>query len=892
MHFNHKKAILKIIIAFAFFYGLQIVPTYAQESNRSSIEQKLSFTLKTFSLKEKKKTQQFIIVGNNTQTLLAALEKEILPIKLLQVNEPSHAIVINTSFETIQDKILPLKEVIFVDAYLTPHSETSILGYDRSFHGINAIDNSISGANGKNRVVGVKEQTMDAADIDLYKRVLPSPLSTPNTTGHATVIASIIGGAGNSFYDGRGIANECLFFPSSFDNLFADDATVLTNNKVMVQNHSYGTVIQPYYGAEAVSYDVLAWNNKNFVPVFSAGNQGTAASPAGVYANLPGFANLTGNFKMAKNVITVGAVNTKGIVAAESSAGPIYDGRIAPQLVALGPNGTSDAAAVVSGTVAVLQQVYADSNNNNTPAASLVKAILYNTADDIYTKGIDHKTGYGLLNSYASVKAIQQKLYDGATLSQGQSWIKNIIVPSGAASLKVTLAWTDSAAAINNNKALLNDLDIEVQELNTGIIYKPWCLNTAANADSLTKAPIRKRDSLNTAEQVSIELPAAGNYQIKVMGTNIVNALVPFNIAYSVDTLNTFQFTSPQHASDIDLQGTQEAYVRWRTFVADTNQTGKLYISYNSGSNWELLNSGQKIYTNNYLWKVKDTASRALLKMETSFGNFYSKEFVIAPLTRLQVDFLCTDSFRLSWNKLIYADAYKIYSFTDSAYLKPLFTVADTFAVLNRVLYPSNVYAIEPLLNNGLPAARSQAIDISAQGVHCFYNTFYYNVENENKIRLILELSAPSYVDSIRFERVTATGQLLKGYENIKVSAPLALYDQLMPDVVEGTSYWRAKLIMKNGAVLYTYIVPIITSGNKYVLFYPNPVKRNNQLQYMINGLAFGGRLQFFDLTGRLLNTSPVPGNINISMWPTGLVIYKLFSADNKVLETGKIAVQ
>jgi hypothetical protein len=183
----------------------------------------------------------------------------------------------------------------------------------------------------------VKEQTMDETDIDLHERVLPSSLAAPGITNHATVISSIIGGAGNSSYSGRGIAYGCRFFPSSFENLFADDSSILNSNKVTVQNHSYGTVIQQFYGAEAVSYDNLAWFDKHYIPVFSAGNQGSSFATEGKYANIPGYANLTGNFKMAKNVITVGAVDKESFLEDESSSGPIYDGRLAPQLVALGP---------------------------------------------------------------------------------------------------------------------------------------------------------------------------------------------------------------------------------------------------------------------------------------------------------------------------------------------------------------------------------------------------------------------------------------------------------------------------------------------------------------------------------------------------------------------------
>jgi hypothetical protein len=153
---------------------------------------------------------------------------------------------------------------------------------------------------------------MDETDLDLHKRVLGSSIASTNVTNHATVISTIIGGAGNSFYDGRGIAYGCKFFSSSFEDLFADDAAILNANNVTVQNHSYGTIIQQFYGAEAVSYDEHAWQDKNFIHVFSAGNDGMSFAADGRYANIPGYANLTGNFKMAKNIITVGAIDNKG----------------------------------------------------------------------------------------------------------------------------------------------------------------------------------------------------------------------------------------------------------------------------------------------------------------------------------------------------------------------------------------------------------------------------------------------------------------------------------------------------------------------------------------------------------------------------------------------------
>lgn len=841
-----------------------------------------------------KKEQTFIIIATDVDDLFDRLKESNNNFKLVTKDYPSNSLVIKSSGSFIREKVLPLKQVVFIDLQATATPEVSIIGYNRSFHGINVLDYSIPGANGKNIVTGVKEQKMQETDIDLVKRILPSTIAATNISSHATVISSIIGGAGNSFYDGRGIAHEAEFFPSTFDNLFADHTAVLNSNKVTVQNHSYGTIIQQFYGAEAVSYDAQTWQNKSLLHVFSAGNRGTVAASDGQYANIPGYANLTGNFKMAKNIITVGAIDNKGIIPAESSAGPIYDGRLAPQLIALGPNGTSDAAAMVTGTIAVMQQVFADNNSQQMPPASLVKAVIFNTAEDVYTAGIDFKTGYGLLNSYEAVKAVQLRKYDGGSVGQGQQWTKNLTIPAGAAQLKITLAWTDSTAQVNNSKALINDLDLELVQLSNGTIYRPWVLNSTARADSLAKLPVRKRDSLNTAEQVSIWLPSADNYMVRVTGTMVNNEPLSFHIAFSIDTLNTFQFTSPFHTSDINRQENANLDIRWKTFVADTNTTGNIYVSYDSGTNWELIKPAHKIYNNYFSWPVKDTASRTIFRMETGFGNFLSNEMVISKVIRPALDFLCADSFGISWNQHIYANAYRIYALIDSPYLKPLFTVTDTFSVLKRSVYSQLVYAVEPVLSNGLPASRSVAFNINLQGTKCFYRTFYYNLLDGNKLDLILELSAPSYVDSIIFEQVTVSGQRLRTIGALKVNLAGFIYHQLADDIPAGTSYWRVKLKLKTGSVLYTEQISVLTTGQRIITFYPNPVSKNESFAWVIRqGTPSGSRLQLFDATGRLLRSfEELPNIINISGLAPGLLIYKLLSSDGRPLDTGKLILQ
>ncbi|QKG51544.1 S8 family serine peptidase [Hymenobacter sp. BRD67] len=134
-----------------------------------------------------------------------------------------------------------------------------------------------------------------------------------------------------------------------------------------VQNHSYGTGIENYYGLEALGYDQQTRQLPTLLHVFSSGNSGTDASADGLYKGLVAVANLTGQFKMSKNSLAVGATDALGQVAALSSRGPAYDGRIKPELVAYGDAGSSDASALGSGAALLVQQAYRDSQGGTLP---------------------------------------------------------------------------------------------------------------------------------------------------------------------------------------------------------------------------------------------------------------------------------------------------------------------------------------------------------------------------------------------------------------------------------------------------------------------------------------------------------------------------------------------
>jgi len=113
----------------------------------------------------------------------------------------------------------------------------------------------------------------------------------------------------------------------------------------------------------------------------------------------------------ADSVISVGAVNRDGTIANFSSRGPTYDGRIKPEVCALGvsaycvrsntediyrtASGTSFSAPLAAGAAAVILSANPEWTNMQAREAIMMTASLSNSPDNIY--------GYGILNTWAAI---------------------------------------------------------------------------------------------------------------------------------------------------------------------------------------------------------------------------------------------------------------------------------------------------------------------------------------------------------------------------------------------------------------------------------------------------------------------------------------------------------
>lgn len=245
--------------------------------------------------------------------------------------------------------------------------------------------------------------------------------------------------------------------------------------------------------------------------------------------------------------------NAAGI-AMFSSRGPTRDGRTKPEIVAPGTNilsvkssllkpednfwggyskdyiysgGTSMATPLAAGAAAQTREVLISRFKISNPSAALVKAAMLHTAVDLYpgqyglgptqelkTQRPDSNQGYGRvdLEKLSLLSDSTTRFVDSAGLAQGETFVANIDVPAGKSLLLVNLVYTDAPGAVAAAAALVNNLDLKVNE-----------------KESASK--------INNHEMVELKFPAAGTYKIEVRGTNIPmgkNGKQPFSLIYTV----------------------------------------------------------------------------------------------------------------------------------------------------------------------------------------------------------------------------------------------------------------------------------------------------------------------------------------------------------------------
>lgn len=799
----------------------------------------------------------------------------------------SRLLKLRCSRALFMEQILSNPELTFADlSESSARGEQVLNDMDLTANEVNLAHRQFPAIAGKGLTGAVREDRYDTADIDFRGRVLNTPLSSTLLSSHATMMATIIGGGGNSYYSGEGVAYRCTLASFNFNSLLPDADTVYRQYAISVQNHSYGSNIENYYGAEATAHDISARNNPSLLHVFSAGNSGDQSATSGQYAGISGMANLTGNYKMAKNILTVGSIDSFGVVSPLSSKGPAFDGRVKPELVAFGQDGSSGAAAIVSGISLLLQQAYQEQHGGQLPPSDLVKAVLLNSAEDVGPPGIDYSSGYGSVNAYRALNVLTAKQYFTGTLQEGETQSYPLTIPANVRTLTITLVWNDAAAMPNAYTALVNDLDLELQQPATGTTWLPWTLNSAALADSLQALPRRARDSLNNAEQISLDHPPAGDYIIHVKGYNIPGGVQPYSLAYRWDSLNTFQWAYPT-ASD-NISPGKPNLLRWQTTFSGA---ATLEYSLDGGSHWKGLEAAADLSRNHYYWNVPDTMAAGLLRATIGGQSFYSDTFALSRPLSLSVGFNCPDSVFLFWNAGKGVASYQLYALGQQTLEPgPVVSSPDSTLLFAKSDQPSMYYAVAPLLPLGKMGAKSYTINYTQQGVACYFQRFTADPQTGSEALLNLALGTLYRVNDITFEK-----QVGSGFQPLAQVAPTdeLTYSAADETLSQGVNTYRVKIMLLDGRNFYSEEEQVNYLAGKSYILYPNPLNGQSILNILSADPA-AAVWQLFNTLGQKVyevRLSGSPQQVLVGRLARGLYFFSIRTTEGKKVESGKIVI-
>lgn len=718
----------------------------------------------------------------------------------------------------LPDDLMPVlaqDEVLYADIIAVAKTEVVINGIDL---GLNQIANAHSlfpGIDGTGINLSLKEGMYDVTDLDILGKTVPGATLAGKATSHATTMATLAIGNGNSFIRGLGAAPKALLAFSSFDNLLPDLPTDLNKFQIRVQNHSYGVGLDNNYGIEAAAYDKQVFETDTLVHVFSAGNSGTQTPSTGFYQGVAARANLTGNFKQAKNVLVIGGLNRENVSENLSSKGPAYDGRVKPELVALGEDGTSGSAAITSGSVVLLEQFYRQ-KFKKAPSASFIKAALINAADDLGTPQVDYVYGYGKLNVAQALKTLAEDRVTIHTVAKAQDLVIPLNVPANVAEVKITLVWNDPAAVVNAAQGLVNGLDLSLENPGGGLTL-PWVLNAAADLNSLSAPAVRKADLINNVQQVTLENPAADSFKIHVKGDRITQGSQQnFALAYSYKLKNAFSFITPE--KDAAFFATESNYIRWdNTYIS---KSGNLLVSYNDGLTWETIAAGVDLSRGLYNWNAPERFAKAILKMEVEGNVILSPAFVVSSPRVLKVGYVCNDGIVLNWNPQPGAKDYTVYSLVNNV-LSPVLNVTDTLTKIDMASVSSKYFAVAANGSN-FTGLKSYTIDYTQQGIACYVRSLSANNTGDNKIRLDLSIGTTLDIKNIIWEKQTGvnTYTVLSQTQPVQNQLDYSTFDEKPK---QGIQFYRVTFETANGKYSSDLASAVFLKEDDFS-FYPNPV--------------------------------------------------------------------
>jgi hypothetical protein len=480
------------------------------------------------------------------------------------------------------------------------------------------------GVDGSGVSVGVLDWFPSDIHTDLSGRVTDAGVRW-GESDHGTAVSGCVAGAGTLDPRATGMAPGASLFwtswlpdPLSAIERFHDDYGVtIVNNSWNTKPGWWLSTLSwhgdlwafGYYHERAAAADALV-RNTDLLVLFSVGNKRHISflgphhhgNETGYNDGLwhedlhppnPEYPSIAGT-AIAKNVLTVGGTTKDDEDDLYTSLGPTNDGRVKPDLVAVGvdvmtaadddgymvASGTSLSSPVVAGVAALLTE-FSRRRHGTDPSSTVLKTLLIHSARDLAEPGPDYLTGFGMVDAELAARVLDAAAFDddeffeprrpsgrrvpetalgtikSSSIGAASSFddVRSLIVehevehyqdmafhlpvPPGCAELRATLVWHDPPG-----RELVNDLDLRMVTPN-GRTRHPFVLDP----DRPTRAASQGVNRVDNVEQIRVHTPDVGRWRIVVDGTTVPDGPQSFALIVSAGEGNR----PPERRYDGDL---------------------------------------------------------------------------------------------------------------------------------------------------------------------------------------------------------------------------------------------------------------------------------------------------------------------------------------------------